>query len=69
MKLTKKAKIALAAGLLLLSAIGGGYWYYRHTHKEAYDYTDYYVLPEGKDLSGETEKKQKHRRKNCHWSF
>ena len=55
MKLTKKAKIALAAGLLLLSAIGGGYWYYRHTHKEAYDYTDYYVLPEGKDLSGDKE--------------
>ena len=58
MKLTKKTKIALAAGLLLLSAIGGGYWYYRHTHKEAYDYTDYYVLPESKDLSSDTEKKE-----------
>ena len=58
MKLTKKAKIALAAGFLLLSAIGGGYWYYRHTHKEAYDYTDYYVLPESKDLSSDTEKKE-----------
>ena len=51
MKLTRKVKIALAAGLLLLSAIGGGYWYYRHTHKEAYDYKDYYVLPESNDSS------------------
>ena len=50
MRLSKKAKIAIAAGSLLLSAIGGGYWYYRHTHKEAYDYSDYYVLPENKDL-------------------
>ena len=55
MKLTKKAKIALAAGLLLLSAIGGGYWYYRHTHKEAYDYKDYYVLPESNDSSEDAE--------------
>ena len=54
MKLSKKLKIAIAAGLLLLSAIGGGYWYYLHTHKEAYDYSDYYVLPESKDLSDET---------------
>ena len=50
MRLSKKAKIAIAAGSLLLSAIGGGYWYYRHTHKEAYDYSDYYVLPENKNL-------------------
>ena len=55
MKLTKKAKIALAAGFLLLSAIGGGYWYYRHTHKEAYDYKDYYVLPESNDSSEDAE--------------
>jgi len=56
MKLTKKTKIALAAGLLLLSAIGGGYWYYHHMHKEAYDYTDYYVLPKTEDLVEDTEK-------------
>lgn len=55
MKLTRKVKIALAAGLLLLSAIGGGYWYYRHTHKEAYDYKDYYVLPESNDSSEDAE--------------
>lgn len=55
MKLTKKTKIALAAGFLLLSAIGGGYWYYRHTHKEAYDYRDYYVLPESNNSSENAE--------------
>ena len=55
MRLSKKAKIAIAAGSLLLSAIGGGYWYYRHTHKEAYDYSDYYVLPENKDLTENAE--------------
>ena len=55
MRLSKKAKIAIAAGLLLLSAIGGGYWYYRHTHKEAYDYKDYYVLPESNDSSEDAE--------------
>ena len=57
MRFTKKAKIALAAGLLLLSAIGGGYWYYRHTRKEAYDYSEYYVpSPEEKDPEKESEK-------------
>ena len=55
MRLSKKAKIAIAAGSLLLSAIGGGYWYYRHTHKEAYDYKDYYVLPESNDSSEDAE--------------